>query len=220
MNDARIIDSNKEKQFVYKVEYGRLNRAIKDGFYLEATVIGYNLIEDRCLAFLHHAGIVSRNNGNKLTINRRVLPYIRFLLGKDEKSKIAIQNISTKMEIIKALLELTENQAEEIDDNVERYVTATNRKRIATKGYMLDVSSQIDATVDVDTIIQLFETIDEWKNKRNILIHALLNQKIDYARITEKECAEEVYGISRVLDNELVKPFKKGNNIRRKYRIQ
>ena len=33
-------------------------------------------------------------------------------------------------------------------------------------------------------------------------------------------CAEEAYGISRVLDNELIKKSKKGNSIRKKYRIQ
>ena len=213
------VTSNKEKQFAYRIEYGRLNKAIKGGFYLEALVIGYALIEDRCVSFLHYAGIVTRDH-ESLAINKKVLPYVRTILGKNEKDRIVVRNISTKIDIIRALLELNEKQAEYIDDNIEQYAVSNNKKRVARKGYMLDVCSQIDETVDRKYVLELLDTIKPWLDKRNKLIHALLNQTVSSSDIAQRECAESVYGITRLLDDKLVKTFKKGNGIRRKYRIQ
>ena len=65
------IKTGKEKQKAYRNEFSRLGKALKDEFFLEAIAIGYAVIEDRLISFLHHAGIVSRTKEN-LLINRAV----------------------------------------------------------------------------------------------------------------------------------------------------
>ncbi len=69
------ISTGKEKEQAYKVNYARYNKAIKEEFYLEALVIGYAIIEDRLVSFLHHCGIISRDN-EKLSVNRKLRPFI------------------------------------------------------------------------------------------------------------------------------------------------
>lgn len=56
------VEKGKDKKYSYKVEYSRFKTALKEEFYLEAISIGYAIIEDRLVAFLHHAGIVTRNH--------------------------------------------------------------------------------------------------------------------------------------------------------------
>ena len=51
------ITNNMQKYSNYKEQMGRLNRAIKECFYLEALFIEYAIIEDRTESMLRHTGI-------------------------------------------------------------------------------------------------------------------------------------------------------------------
>jgi hypothetical protein len=62
--------------------------------------------------------------------------------------------------------------------------------------------------------------LDEWRNTRNQLIHALLRKSSDLLEEEKRFSAETGMELSRVLDNVLVKPFKKNNILRKKYNIQ
>ena len=50
-------ESNMQKYANYKEQMERLNRAMKDHFFLEAMFIEYAVIEDRCESILTHAGV-------------------------------------------------------------------------------------------------------------------------------------------------------------------
>ncbi len=212
------IKSSKEKQDAYKREYSRLKKALKEEFYLEGVAISYAIIEDRLVAFLHHAGIVSRKNEN-LRINQAVYPYIRCLLRKDDKYSVKIKDISVKVSLICKLLTMDEATAMRIDDEVD--VKRTTRKsRIVAKGYMLDLCKQVSATIENELIVDIFYELDSWRNERNQLIHALLNKTVLSSEIAKKHCAETGQLLSRTIDNCLVKPFKCSNDLRKKYKIQ
>lgn len=116
-----IAKTGKEKQLTYTTEYRQFNKAMKEEFYLEAVAIGYAIIEDRLTAFLHHAGVVTRTNED-LRINRQVYPYIRKLLNKEDDYSVKIKDISVKIALITALLNMTENGANGIDAYVANYV--------------------------------------------------------------------------------------------------
>ena len=111
--------TGQEKYTNYKEQFGRLNRALKNEFYLEAIFIEYAILEDRTESVLHHAGL-----------------WDAYMKGK----KMA--NIGTKLTFIK-------NKA--------------NVKSCSLHPYFRD---------------DLLDQLRDWKNKRNPLIHDLLNQKM------------------------------------------
>ncbi|MBP3898739.1 MAG: hypothetical protein J6D57_13010 [Mogibacterium sp.] len=219
MATMNSIVSNSEKQNAYRNGYKRLNTALKYEFYLEALSISYAVIEDRLVAFLHHAGIVSRNNP-ELKINDRVKPYIKKLLGEENNSVIKVKDISVKVRIIKALLSMTEERAEEIDEEIKRGLEMKSLRKAIRPGYFKDLYTYIDNTLDRRYLLSLLDDIDPWRDSRNQLIHALLNKTVKTVQQAQKECAYAGYDFSRDLDDRLVKPFKKGNKLRKKYNIQ
>ena len=214
-----IAKTGKEKQLTYTTEYRQFNKAMKEEFYLEAVAIGYAIIEDRLTAFLHHAGLVTRTNED-LRINRKVYPYIRKLLNKEDDYSVKIKDISVKIALVTALLNMTENEANAIDAYVANYVQGLKRKRaIAQAGYMHDLYTEIKK-VNAEIVLSTFAKIEPWRIQRNHLIHALLNKTVESTKDVKKECAEESYAITRAIDNNLVKPFKQDNKLRKKYNIQ
>ncbi len=214
-----IVKNGKEKQQAYTQSFSTLNKAMQNNFYLEAVVITYAIMEDRMTAFLHHAGIVTRDKGN-LAINRRIYPYMRELLGKSEEDPIKIKDISTKIGLISALLGMSHEEAVVIDSLVTQKAT---EKRIRTKvlpHYMVTLYEQIEKTLDRQKVSEILGAVDKWRVCRNQLIHALLSKTVETSEIAKKECAEEGCALARSIDNTIVKPFKKKNSIRKKYNIQ
>lgn len=111
--------TGKEKYDNYKAQFDRLNKALKNEFYLEAIFIEYAILEDRTESVLRHAGLWEAYLGNRKQAS-----------------------ISTKLTFIK--------------------------KRAMAK------SSSFHPYFSDDLLDQL----RDWKNKRNPLIHDLLNQKL------------------------------------------
>ena len=115
---------------------GRLNKAIKSGFLLEAVFIEYAIMEDRLESVLRHSG--------------------RF---KQEKHR----SINSKLSSVKEI--------------------ARNKKGLLRK-YLTD---------------ELLESVSEWKEKRNKLIHALMKQNLNGAEL--KEIVDEGYLMVKTLNN-------------------
>lgn len=213
-----IAKTGKEKQNAYTKEYARLNKAMEEEFYLEAIAICYAIIEDRFVSFFHHAGIVSRSNDN-LKVNKKVYPYLRLLLKKDEKYSIRIKDVSVKESLVCQLLTMNEETARNIDNLIMAY-PEEKKRRIAASGYMLALYKQMHSTIDNELIADIFFDFEPWREERNQLIHALLNKTTSSSEIAKKQCAEKGVKLARSLDNCLVKPFKEGNALRNTYRIQ
>ena len=51
-----VVSDNMQKYENYRVQIGRLKKALKEHFYLEAIFIEYAIMEDRLEAILRHAG--------------------------------------------------------------------------------------------------------------------------------------------------------------------
>jgi len=215
----QTIQTGKEKQLVYAHEYRRLKKALQEEFYLEVIAIGYAIIEDRLVAFFHHAGIVSRQN-EALAINRPIYPYMRELMGKDSDAVIKIKDISVKMDLIRKLLSMTEDRAAQIDNDVALAADSRKKKAALRKGYMVSLQKQIEKTIDRETVLGILDRLEPWRNERNQLIHALLNKTATSSETARKGCAYAGQELARGIDDTLVKPFKKNSRLRRQHNIQ
>ena len=219
MKQIETVKTGKEKQEAYAHSFDTLNKAFQYHFYLEAVAITYAIMEDRLVAFLHHAGIVTRDKGD-LKINRRFLPHMRLLLGKNPEQVINIKSISVKLSIVSACLELTEEKARSIDDAIARQLQAKSLRVKASPDYMLRLFTQINTRLDRQAVDALLAQIEPWRVQRNQLIHALMSKTVSASEASKQECAEAGRILARALDNELVKKFKKGNTLRKAYNIQ
>ncbi len=223
VTEMERITSGKEKQNAYRIEYSRYKKALTQEFYLEGLVIGYAIIEDRLVSFLHYCGIVSREKEN-LEINKSVYPFIRTLLNKSEDTSIKVKDIRVKMDIVQALLELDAESAQQIEIDTKAVIDRQNegkkRKRRILIGYMIALQRKMNNLKKAELLDFLKNQLDPWRENRNQIIHALLSKKVDGVAIAKKELSEQGYELTRTLDNELVKPTKRGTDIRKKFNIQ
>ena len=116
---SEVSISGQEKYRNYTEQFSRLNRALKNEFYLEAIFIEYAILEDRTESALRHAGL-----------------WDSYMKGKK------IPAIGTKLTFIKNKAAL---------------------KTCTLHPYFND---------------DLVEKLRAWKDRRNPLIHDLLNQKL------------------------------------------
>lgn len=129
-----------QKYLNFKAQFGRLNRALKNEFYLEAIFIEYAIIEDRTESALRHAELwdayLKRRGKNMVTITSK----IKFIQEKSKNEAYLLHN----------------------------YFSG-----------------------------ELWSQILAWKDKRNPLIHELLNQKLGPDDL--KNLAEEGAQLARTL---------------------
>ena len=198
-----------EKYNSYTALTKKYKEAMKYGFYYEAIFISYAMMEDRLMSFLDKAGVVTLKN---VKLTKRAAPFVKYLLNK---KSVTIRNISTKMEITQKLLEMTYEQAEELE---KRY--AEEMKTDKMKGYLLDLYMDIDEKIDHEGVTEHFAKMRIWLDKRNALIHGLANKKTDnYFSDEVQTVAENSEKLWRFIDDNLVKKMKK-STLRKKYKIQ
>lgn len=113
------IAENMLKYANYKEQHERLNKALKNNFYLEAIFIEYAIIEDRLSSIL-------RYEGNSIKV-------------KDEKDFVSIERKINKVRTI-----------------------TREKKGLAFKYFAPE----------------FIDSIENWKGKRNPLIHALMKQQL------------------------------------------
>ena len=132
--------TGEEKYRNYKEQFGRLSRALKNEFYLEAIFIEYAILEDRTESVIRHAGL-----------------WEVYMAKRNQAS------ISTKLTFIKK---------------------RASARSSSFHCYFSD---------------SLLDQLRDWKNKRNPLIHDLLNQKLGPDDLME--LALEGYDLVRILRN-------------------
>ena len=112
---------NQQKYLNYKEQFKRLNRAIANGFNLEAMFIAYSIMEDRSESVLKHAGKYDR--------------YIEKLKGRNPS----------------------------IDSKIKEILKCRSNRKDLMYRYFSD---------------DLLDNILDWKEERNRMVHALLNQEL------------------------------------------
>lgn len=191
------VKDNKEKQQTYTIQMRKYKRAIKEDFHIEAICICYAMCEDRLVSFLYHSGCINR----ELKVTKKYNKSIRKIWLLKNSDKYNLNNISSKYNYILRMLEWS--QLEHKDEN--EFETSLKKKIIGE--------------VDIEELQNIIKNLNIWCNERNQIVHALLNKNVDELGAKSQTLAEDGYEIARALDN-IVKVYKKKNNIRKKLGIQ
>lgn len=100
-NDGRLIEVVKdgyEKKETYRQQIGKYRKALDNGFYFEAMLITYAMLEDRMRSFLYYIGAFRRADDSKLNVSTTKNILRRSYFGTEENAKgkrIDINKIST-----------------------------------------------------------------------------------------------------------------------------
>ena len=193
------VKDNSEKQLTYQNNMSRYNRAMNNGFFYEAIVIDYAMIEDRLLPMIYHMGF--RVNRDKLKISgknkaflQRIVPEYKL---EKESSTLGIISIAGKLKIVSCVYRWAAETEEDYSDN--RYLSV--------------LKSQIEGT-DIGLMFTTIDEINLWKDYRNEVIHSLLNKNTAGMSEQLPTIAEEGMRLARILNNQN-RILKSGNRIRR-----
>lgn len=209
------IKDNMNKYQAYKTQIAKYNRAIEEGFYYEATLISYAIMEDRMLAFLDKIGFVNITTTPEkveLSTTEAVRPFLRSLVGE---KNIDVRNISAKRRLIASIITMRYEEAEQYEKDY-----AAKQKTSNMNGYLQELYMDIDESgIDREETLEILTKIADWCDRRNSLIHSMLNIKTGDTFDDEVETlAKESVILWRFLDNKLVVKL---NNckLREKYSI-
>lgn len=193
------VADNKDKQRTYQAQKGRYKRAVESGFFFEALLIDYALLEDRLRSMLYHMGFLVDRTAFKIWSKKRnCLCEIVSVYKKDnEDCRLGITNISGKAKIVRCVLEwaaYTEGGYQQ-----DRYLSA--------------LKSQCEG-LDIDGLLSSLEDLQNWCAYRNEVVHGLMNKNLESLSDEIKEYAETGMQLANFFDSQ-VRILKAGNKIRR-----
>ena len=192
------VASTADKGRTYAESMRRHARAVKEGFYFEALLIEYVMIEDRLWSFLFHAGMLLER-GDAKGFKRTKKQILMMLKQLDEKkNSTSVTSISAKEDAIRAMLGWYASLDSAPGD--DRYLNA--------------LWNQIDSRLDVKEVNGTLEALDEWREYRNEVIHALMNKSADAIDADMPSRCDQGMSLTRSFDK-YVKQIKYGNSIRR-----
>ena len=201
MADKRLINpvtDTIDKQRTYREQMARYKQAMRYGFYLQALMIDYAMLEDRLHSMLYYMGFIA--NRKDLKIYKKTKSFLVTMVGAHkigkENGNLSIKNISGKIKLVRCVLLWTQ----------EEDATCGDRFLIALKNQCEDI--------DIGAVLSTLKEIDAWCDYRNEVMHGLMNKNLDSLDAEIKERTEAGMAMARVLDNE-IKKLKRGNKIRR-----
>jgi hypothetical protein len=189
-------ESGKEKQTTYRTMIGKHQLAMKHGFYFEALLIDYAMLEDRMGAFLWSAGVMNDmdnysigNKRNKAILQQIITEYT----GK--KKPQTLKNISGKVEAIEALT-----------DFAGKPYNGDNKYLIVLHEAM--------QSLDIENFSDTLTKIDVWRKYRNEVIHTAMNKNLSSLNDKLEENARLGMAYARAIDSASQK-LKRRKNIRK-----
>ena len=186
--------ANYIKQEMFKKTIAKLNRACNSGYFYEAIMLDYNLVEDRLNEFLMSVGVVNASKDG-LIVTKKARNSIRKLLSLPDTAQFGIGKISIKLTILQKLVDFDKGDI-----------------------FLEDLHSILIKKVGAENINSLIQKIENWKNERNVFVHGLMSRVPDECDETVKELAFNGKLLFRELDKYCRRIEKCG--IRKKYRIQ
>ena len=201
MSERKIapITDNLDKQQTYRYQMSRYSKALREGFFFEAMLIDYAMLEDRLLAILYHAAFFADRDKTKCW--KRTKPYFQHFVSTFKKEKendtLGVKNISGKIKIIRSML----LWASETDGGYEN------------DRYLIRLKSQCEC-MDIGALLETLNAIEQWCEYRNEIVHALLNKQTASVYSELKIQVENGMKYARIIDSQ-VRLMKKGNLIRR-----
>ena len=193
------IADNQDKQRTYRVQLGKYNQAMRYGFYIQAIMIDYAMIEDRLRSLLYHMGFLS--NRTARNVWKTTKPHLNEIVSEyktaKENTSLGITKMRGKSKLIRCVMMWTAYS--EVGAKDDKFLTAL---RSRCEG------------MDVDAVLTALDDISKWCGYRNELVHALMNKNLDSLDAELQEKAEQGLKLARFLDAQ-GKILKTGNKIRR-----
>lgn len=187
-----------DKQRTYREQMGKYSQAMRYGFYLQAVMIDYAMMEDRLRSMLYHMGFLS----NRIAPNiwKKTRPYLEQMVETytpDGKPvKLGIKNISGKIELVRCVMLWARDEGAANDDK-----------------FLATLKRQCKRT-NIGAVLSTLESITAWCGYRNEVVHALMNKNLDSLDAELQQRAEEGMDLARALDGE-IKKLKKGDKVRK-----
>lgn len=201
MSERKIapVKDNKDKRRTYAKQKARYCSAMKYGFYLEAMMIDYALLEDRLRSVLYHIGFLA--NRRSTSVWKKARPYFTEIVKQykteKENDALGITNISGKIKIVRSILLWVANTEGGYQYN-EHLVLLKSRFE----------------ELDIDAFLRTIKEIEEWCSYRNEIVHALMNKNLESIESELKDKAGKGMQLANILDTQ-ERIIKKGNKIRR-----
>ena len=190
-----------DKYTTYRALTGRHKLAMKHGFFLEALLIDYAMLEDRLTSFLWYSGVTVDTNemrfGNRY--NKADLKSIFSAYTEQDDTIPRLRNISGKIETVRALIAFAKKTCDEQSKYCKLLYDALN-------------------TIDLDKLSEALDCVDRWRGYRNEVIHAAMKKNV-FSLYEELETNAQLgMDYARVIDN-AVKKLKNRPTIRRSVRM-
>lgn len=191
VREIKPVKNNEDKCKTYRALKGKLSRSLREGFYLEAILLDYALMEDRLRSFIYYMGVLS--DRTQTAIYKEVKPDI---VAITEETNLKLNTISGKMKIVRSVSKWS-SEVSHVDDT--GYLIALNR---------------VYENIDIQYFQELLDQIETWTKYRNEVIHSIMNKNLESLDERLEDKALEGKKLAEALDNQL-KQFKKGNYARK-----
>lgn len=211
------VETMQEKYETYRAEMARLKVALQQGFYFEAMLIEYALLEDRLRSFVYHAGLLQNRKASHLLPGKnavrkdfnRIAQRVKTWKLEDGKEtgntsnfeRLSVNKISDKIFIVRTIV-LWSSELESLPDE-SRYLQA--------------LRGQCES-LDAAALLETLDAIDTWRVYRNEVIHSLMNKRMESVQQKLSEQVEQGVQLARQLDAQ-VTILKKNNRIRKAARL-
>lgn len=211
------VETMQEKYETYRAEMARLKGALQQGFYFEAMLIEYALLEDRLRSFVYHAGLLQNRKASHMLPGKnavrkdfnRIAQRVKTWKLEDGKEtgntsnfeRLSVNKISDKIFIVRTIV-LWSSELESLPDE-SRYLQA--------------LRGQCES-LDAAALLETLDGIDTWRVYRNEVIHSLMNKRMESVQQKLSEQVEQGVQLARQLDAQ-VTILKKNNRIREAARL-
>ena len=194
--------NNTERMQTYSTQLGRYKRAFRSGFYFEAMMIVYSMLEDRLKSMLYYCGAFSSRN--TLNISSKVKCELKEILKTYGKSdRFTLSTIKGKMVLLKSILKWgSEVKSLDISDNI----------------YLLSLKELL-TDIDIGGVLDTLDEMYDWMGYRNEIMHAAMNKNVEALYDDLDIQVDKGYQYARFLDSQ-VRLMKKINRVRKKMRMQ
>lgn len=193
------VADNAEKQQTYTEQMKRFDRAMKEGFYFEAVLIDYAVLEDRLRSFLYHAAFFANRKATGCWKKTKpsIQQFVSLYKDQDETERLNATSISGKIKIIRAML---------------RWAAETETG-YQNDSYLKRLKSQCES-LDTGAMLETLDAVKSWCDYRNEIVHALLNKNTESVYTELEKQAQKGMEFARFIDSQ-VKTLKKGNAVRK-----
>ena len=197
----RVAD-HKDKQYAYQWQIEQYHKAMDCGFYFEAFIIDYALLEDRLRQALYDIGLtqtefdyeVTDSDSERVKAFKDIVKNYRERENLDNRMNIKIiKNIGVKRNIVAAVFQYARNsENENSDDAVKR----TLYQALHDEARCDEVLTLLNGRDENDV-----NCIRGWCGYRDEITHALMNKNVDSLLKEVADKARDGFLFFRKLDN-------------------